>query len=195
MALVAAQSPVSSEVVVNVVMKLDGDATASDIGWALTADDGEFQTAVPFGGYSPSSEIVDQIVVPGGGDYVFTIKDDSGNGLGPNGSYELSLDETFDNFVLTSGSGNFTDEESSSFYIPSFPYEVSTNETEEDDFVTEGDDIVFPPPPPTKVPTSPSSAPGGGGPGASTIPPDSAMGARISQLLVGSMVAAAAFLL
>ena len=84
----AAQSP---NVVVNVAMELDGDAAASDIGWALTAEDGTFQTSVPPGAYTTMSEITDQVSVPGGTGYVFTVKDDSGLGLGPSGSYQVSM--------------------------------------------------------------------------------------------------------
>ena len=177
----AAQSP---NVVVNVAMELDGDAAASDIGWALTAEDGTFQTSVPPGAYTTMSEITDQVSVPGGTGYVFTVKDDSGLGLGPSGSYQVSMDDSFGNYVLLEGSGNFTGEESSSFYIPAFPYEVVSNDTEADDFFNP------PPSPPAGAPI-PSPPPPTNGPDVSTIPPNSAMGASISKLLVGSMVTAA----
>ena len=179
--IAAAQSP---NVVVNVAMELDGDASASDIGWSLTAEDGTFQTSAPPGAFTTTSEITDQVLVPGGTGYVFTVKDDAGLGLGPAGSYQVFMDDSFGNYVLLEGSGNFTGEESSSFYIPAFPYEVVSNNTDADDF------FVPQPSPPAGAPIS-SPPPPTTGPEVSTIPPNSAMGASISKLIVGSMVTAA----
>jgi hypothetical protein len=187
----AAQSP---DVVVNVAMALDGNATASDIGWALTAEDGSFQTSVPPGAYTTMSEITDQVTVPGGSGYLFTVKDDSGLGLGPTGSYEVTMDDTFGNYVLAEGSGDFVGEESSSFYIPAFPYEVVSNTTDDSVFSNNTDDFFLP------QPSSPAGAPipsppPPSGPEVSTIPPNSAMGTSISKLLLGAMVTAGVSLL
>jgi hypothetical protein len=188
-AMAVAQDLMPGDVPVTIFMALDGNATASDIGWALTSESEDFQVAVPFGAYSSSSVINDQVIVPGGKDYTFTIKDQGGEGLGENGYYELILGESFGNYTLVTGYSNFTNDESSTtFYMPAFEDEILSNETAPPSFVI-----------PTRGPAlSPTVAPGGGGgpfQNTNTIPPDSAVIARISQLLVGSMVAAAALLL
>jgi len=182
--LTRAQTGTDDMVNVNVLMKMDDNTTASEIGWVLTAEDGSFQTQVLPGAYSPTSEINAQVEVPGGSDYVFTVNDPSGEGLGPTGGYELTMDDSFGNYVLIESYGNYTD--SASFYIPASPFEVPGNETEEDD--------VFAPSPTTSL-RPPSASPAPVGVTTNTVPPSSAMGTIINQVLVGSMLVAAVFVL
>lgn len=173
------------DVVVNIKMKVDGNASASNVGWSLASENGDYQIAVPFGAYSPTDEVVDQVLVPGGEDFNFTIKERGGEGLGPGGAYEVFMDDGFGNYVLASGLGNFTGEQTSMFFLPSDPDQLPANSP-----------TVFVPTTPTP-PTSPTAAPVMPVPAvSSTFPPaDSSPGMGVSALLLGSTIAAVAYLL
>jgi hypothetical protein len=116
-------SPAPSKFTVLVLLQLVFDDWHAEVSWKITDDDDEniVYAEAPPGSYRFGDSVTEEVQLPPGGSYMFAIQDTAGDGIFVDGvAYSISLEDSAGELItLLQGDGNFFEERTSRFIVPS----------------------------------------------------------------------------
>lgn len=113
--------PTPAPYYVLIVVSIYFDPWSDETGWTLTDETGRLvYVDVPFGRYEGEDYVQKQVWLETGRNYIFTIKDQGGNGIiGPDmAMYDITLRDRGRDIRLVEGDGSFQSQRKHTFRIP-----------------------------------------------------------------------------